>query len=301
VRQLEKEIRRNKELINDTKLKYNQETEQARIGLKAINEAANTAQDNFRQQKNQMQAELNAYLTQYHLTLQKVHTAVAILNNELNKAGLTAEDTEQLTQRIRTVGSLVVIIRELDSTKIKLQSEISQLTKTHQDLTSDNKRLRSLRIETDIALFEKRDILKELESEIESIRKDYVRQFEKYSYFKHDQYITKLIIGFLSDPKRLSQFDFDNLIKMMIAVRQVRRGDKLGSEKYIKGHYICECPVPRILSIILLPNERIDSARELLASYIAPLARDKFVSKTEHEMTLRTSILNTILSIKAKK
>jgi hypothetical protein len=64
-------------------------SELAKKGLEVINRAANTAQENFRWQQQQVQWQLSQYLAQHRLTLEKVNTAIAILNHESKEAGLT--------------------------------------------------------------------------------------------------------------------------------------------------------------------------------------------------------------------
>ncbi|MFC1977032.1 hypothetical protein ACFLWS_02030 [Chloroflexota bacterium] len=96
--------------------------EQSTADLNAITKAVATAQDNFEKQKESLKSQLDEYITQNHLSWEKVNTVAAILNTELVQIGLEQEE-------IAETGSLTVTIKQLDEKKNQLKSEVDNLKK----------------------------------------------------------------------------------------------------------------------------------------------------------------------------
>jgi hypothetical protein len=273
---------KNKQLV-EFKAGYEKELERASKGLDAINRTAKIAEESFRRQNLQMQSDLDRYLDQNKLTLEKVDKVVAILDRELKKSRLTHEEMEHLTCRIRKAGLLTVTIKELESNKSYLQAEVSKLNEVYRHFKSECDKLVNVYAEKNKTLREIEAMRNRLEFVLVTLREEYSELFEQFSQRKHDLYITSLVLDFMSDPKRLNHLDFDRLLGLMIAIRQVRRGETIRSKSYAGGNLECKYPVPWILGIVHMTHSDIDHARKLFATYLSSLVRDKFVTKTEHE------------------
>jgi predicted nucleic acid-binding Zn-ribbon protein len=281
--QLEVEIDEKKKQFVDLKAAHEKELERARKGLVTINRATEIATESLRQRKEQIRADLDEYVTRKKLTLKKIDMVISIFDRELKKSRLTHEETEYLTHRIQKAGLLTVTIKELESEKSHLQDEVSRLKGVYQYFKSECDKLVRVFSEKNKALRETEGMQNKFESRLASLREEYFELYEQFSRRKHDVYITGLVLDFMSNPKRLNHLDFDRLLGMMIAVRQVRRGEKLRSKSNAGENLECKYPVPWILGIVHMTHADIDHARKLFAMYLSLLVRDKFVTKSEHE------------------
>jgi len=81
---------------------------------------------------------MDEYLTQNKLSWKKIKIALALLDTEWGRAGMTKIDIKNLSGRIYHAGSLVNVIKQLEKEKEKLQSEIDRLATGEQALTNSN-------------------------------------------------------------------------------------------------------------------------------------------------------------------
>ena len=103
------------------------------------------------------------------------------------------------------------------------------------------------------------------------------------SQLTQNLYVSRLIIDFLFAPESISDHDLDRLVSLMIGLRQKRLGIEPKQFKDHDGKIICECQVPRIYGDIRMDESDIDKVRENFAYLLAPLVKDKFVSKFDYE------------------
>ena len=106
---------------------------------------------------------------------------------------------------------------------------------------------------------------------------------ETASEFTQNLYVSHLIIDFLFAPKSVSDYDLDRLVSLMVGLRQKRLSIGPKQVKDHNGNVVCECQVPRIYGNISMDESDIDEVREKLAHLLAPLVKDKFISKSDYE------------------
>ena len=97
-----------------------------------------------------------------------------------------------------------------------------------------------------------------------------------------DIYACLLVFGFLSAPHLFSDYDFDQLAKMVLALRQIRLGAAPMRVMDNKGNVVCQCPIPE--QYIPFKNYGItfDQAKERLAMYLLPVVKDLFIPRSEY-------------------
>ncbi|MBA7679239.1 hypothetical protein ES703_87526 [subsurface metagenome] len=212
-----------------------------------------------------------------------MNTVAAILNTELGQIGLDQKGISEISKQVAETGSLTVTNKQLDEKKNKLQSEIDNLKKEKVGWDSSVKTLSSVnqkicnsilikgpqRDELDIIIEEKEAEVKKLN---QSLLQGWTTLFE-----------ANLIAGFLVSPKGLDDDDLDDLVGLMVALRQKRLGLEPKQVKDAEGNVICQCTIPVIGN---LENKDIDmdTIRERLALQLMPLVKDKFVPILQHQM-----------------
>ena len=283
LQKLDAEIEKRSAELDQVRLNLKQEKEQATKELNSITKAIATAQDAFSKQKKELKAELNEYVTQNKLAWQKVKTVAALLNSGLGDAGLTKEEIDKLSGQIAGVGSLAVVIKQLDQERDALKPEVEQLAEEKGSLTSTVNQLETMKESLFNAVAAKGQENFKLDTEMESRRKELDDLKQNKASMVHDMYIAQLILAFLSSPG-LSDYNLDHLVGLMVALRQARLGVGAKQVTDSRGNVICACPIPKIDQHVVLDSADIDQARQQLALYLAPLVRDKFVTRIEYEM-----------------
>ncbi len=257
--------------------------EQSTAEINTITKATATAQDNFKKQKESLESQMEEHLKQHNLSWEKVNTVAAILNTELGQIGLGQKERRKISKQIAKTGSITVTNKQLDEKKNELQSEIDNLEKEKIHFEGSVKSLGNInqkicnsilvkgpqRDELDIIIQEKEAKVKELN---QSLLQGWATIFE-----------ANLIAGFLVLPNGLDDYNFDKLVRLMVALRQKRLGVELEQVVDAEGNLTCQCPVPVIAN---LDNKDIDMdmIRVELAMHLMPLVKDKFVPILQHQI-----------------
>ncbi len=282
--ELDREIEKKSDRLNKVKLQHEQEKEQTASALNSITKAIATAQDMFHNQKNDLKSQMDEYLAQNKLSWKKVNTAVTLFETELGKSGLPKREIDLLSERIRRTGSLVNVIKQLEQEKNKVQSEVSELLQEVRTCTGSVNELREIAenlrksISTNIQKSDK------LVTEIKSKRAELEELEQTTSQHAHNLYISYLIINFLFAPSSLSNYDLDQLVGLMIALRQNRLGIEPKRAADANGDIICACQVPKIYGRIRLSEKDIDNVRMEFAHRLTPMVKDKFISRFDYDM-----------------
>ena len=123
----------------------------------------------------------------------------------------------------------------------------------------------------------------ELDAQLEPRRVELTQLKELISGYALDLHVCWLVLGFLSATDLLNDYDFDQIAKLILAMRQSRLGVAPMRVVDAKGNVVCQCPVPRQYIPFNQYGVTIAKAKEKLALYLVPLVKDKFVPKFEYE------------------
>jgi hypothetical protein len=303
-RALSKELERNEQRLTDSKAHHREEKEQATRELDAVTKAIATAQDTFRKQKQDLKAQMDEYLAQHKLSWKKVTTAVALLDTELGRAGMNKADIQRLSKRICDAGSLVNVINQLEKQKKVLQSDVRKLAQKKQGIATSIKELKTIDNNLRTSIPKNKQDLDGLNDQLNSKKLELEELQQTASELTYNHYMSHLIISFLFDPKNISEYDLDRLVSLMVGLRQKRLG--IGPKQVTDrdGTVICECQVPRMYGTITMSDADIDKARENFAYLLAPLVKDKFISKLDYqtrEIEHGIEVLNAISQEKERE
>lgn len=281
---LEAEIEQKKGQLAKLKLECEEQREQATSELNSLTNALATAQDTFHKQKQDLKSQLDEYLAQNKFSWEKVNTAVALLSVELGKKGLSQEGIGQLSKQIAFAGSLFVAVKQLEEERDRLQSEVNQLAQEKNAYASSVSNLEHVNQKLCNSIFEKGHEVNELDTEIEAKKSCLEQLNQTITLNIHDIYIANLIIGLLILSDSLTDYDLDQLARLMLAVRQLRLGEGIKEIRDNEGNAMCLCPVPKIMTNLLVYKVDINEVRDTLASYLLPIVKDRFVARQEYEM-----------------
>ncbi len=284
--ELDKEIEKKSDRLNEVRLKHEQEKEQTTGTLNSITRAIATAQDMFHEQKNDLKSKLDEYLAQNKLSWKKVNTIVTLLETELGKSGLKKGEIDQLSGRIRHTGSLVNVIKQLEREKGGLQSEVTVLLQEERRSTETGNELRELDEYFRKSISTNTQESDKLITELKSKKAELEELKQSTSCHSHNLYISHLIIDFLLAPGSLNDHDLDQLVSHMIGLRQKRLGIEPKQVKDASGNVICECQVPRTNSTVRLAEKDIDNVRMEFAHRLTPMVKEKFVSRFDYDMAV---------------
>jgi len=282
-RELSKEIERKEQQLAEAKVNHRSEREQATRELDAVTKAIATAQDMFRKQKRDLKAQMDEYLAQHKLSWEKVNTVVALLDGELGRAGMVKVDIKRLSKRIHDAGSLVNVINELKKEKEGLQSEVCRLAQEKQETATSVEELKNVDDSIQTSTFQNRLEFDELNRKLFLKMGELEKLQQTASQLTDNLYLTHLIIGFLFAPESIDNYDLDRLVSLMIGLRQKRLGIGPKQVKDHDGKVVCECQVPRMHGDMKMGELDMDEARENFAYLLAPLVKDKFISKSDYQ------------------
>jgi len=283
-KELSKEIEREEQQLTEVRVKHQEEKEQATRELDAVTKAIATAQDMFRKQKNDLKAQMDEYLTQNKMSWKKTNTAVALLDMELGRAGLTGAEIENLSGRIYLAGSLVKVIKQLEKEKERLRSEVDRLAQEKQTFTNSVNKLKNIDESLRTSISQNKQKLDRLNTKLNSKLLELEKLQQTTSQLTRNLYVSHLILDFLFAPKAISDYDIDRLVSLMIGLRQKRLGIEPKRVVDPNGNVVCECQVPRIHHDIKVGESDIDEARGVFAHLLTPLVKDKFISKFDYKM-----------------
>jgi hypothetical protein len=282
-RELSKEIEREEQQLAEARASHRKEKEQATRELDAVIRAMTTAQDAFRQQKRDLKAQMNEYMAQHKLSWKKVNTAITLLDTELARAGMAKDDIKRLARRIYDAESLVNVIDQLKTEKNGLKFEVDRLTQEKQTISASMNELKSLDDHLTTSILQKKLGVGTLNSELDSRRLELEKLHQTASQLTQNLYLSHLVIDFLFAPKSIRDYDLDRLVGLMIGLRQKRLGIGPKQVRDSDGKVICECQVPRIYGDIGTAKSDMDEARENFAYLLAPLVKDRFISKSDYQ------------------
>lgn len=246
--------------------------------------AMTATQELFQKQKDSLKSELDEYLAQNKLSWKKVNTAVTLFDTELGESGLSKRDIDQLSERIRHTGLLVNVIKQLEQEKGKLQSEVTKLAQKARSYTADVNELRGIAENLCESISTNEQKFDELNTELKSKRAELEELKQTTSQHTHNLYISRLIIDFLFAPSSLSNYDLNQLVGLMIALRQNRLGIEPKRIMDANGNVICKCQIPRLYGSVKIKEADIDNVRVAFAHFLTPLVKDKFVSRFDYDM-----------------
>jgi len=297
-RELSKDIEREEQQLAEARASHQEQKEQATKELAAITKAISAAQDVFRKQKEDLKARMNEYLAQHKLYRKKVNTVVALLDTELGRLGMAKADIKRLSKRVHDAGSLVSVINQLERKRKGLQSKVDRLAQEKQKSATSIEELKTTDDRLQTSIFQNRlksdELNRELFLKMGQLEK--LRQTE--SRLTDDLYLTHLIIGFLFAPESIDNYDLDQLVSLMIGLRQKRLG--IGPKQITdsNGKVICECQVPTLHGDIRIDEPDVDEVRAKFAHLLTPLVKDEFISRFDYdtrEMSHKLDILQAIV------
>ena len=292
---LDSEIEKKEAKIGELELKYKEDKQQATDMLNSINKAIATAQDAFHKQTKELKTQLDEYLTKHQLSWKKVNIVLAILNTELDKAGLSKEEMDELSKQIAACGSLYTTIKQLKHQRDELQSEVKHLASDKDGLECSVKQLGNVNQKICNSIFEKGLERDELDALIRSKYSELTEINTMLSNNINDIQTALLIINFLIAPHAITDYDIDTLVSWMIAIRQKRLGIAPKQVKDPNGKVICECSLPVIYSNLGNQSDAdINAVREKLALCLMPLVQDKYVPKVIYEAAQINQIISGI-------
>ncbi len=284
--ELHEEIEQENVTHAQVKYEHKKEKEKVTRELESIIMAMATSQELFQKHKDSLTSELDTYLTQNKLSWEQVNLTLALFDSALGKSGTPEQATDQLTERIRHTGSLVKVNKQLEQEKVRLQSEATALVQEEQRSTETINKLREsdkyFRASISANIAKSEELITGLESksvELEELK-------ETTSNYAHKLYIAHLIIDFLFVPGSLNNYDLDQLVSLMIGLRQKRLGIEPKQVKDANGNVICECQVPRTSRTVRLPEKTIDNIRADFAQMLSPLVKDRFVLRHDYDMAV---------------
>lgn len=144
--------------------------------------------------------------------------------------------------------------------------------------------LRNTKKHFDSSLSEKGSEERELDAKLESKRAELAKVEEEIADKVKSLHMSHLIIDFLVAPNRMSNHDLDQLVRVMITLRQNRLGIKPSRVTDASGNVICECQVPKMYSGFDAEKVDIDHTREVFALCLAPLVKDRFVPRFDYDL-----------------
>jgi DNA-binding XRE family transcriptional regulator len=243
------------------------------------------ATENHNKSKERMKADLDKHLAENKLSWEKVDLVIALLNKKLSEAGLTETQVKEVSEEIAASGYLSVTISKQEAQSTKLNSELVDLSgkteqskKALQDINEEYTKIKQ-------DLNYRRQETEMMKNDINLANAELSKAMEFIPQINDSFTVAKLVFQFIADPKRLSSYDLDRFVKLMISIRQARLGRGPKQVKDANGKIICKCEVPVIYFDLNRDKYKadLDSARQFLADLILPLVEDRFVPKSIYE------------------
>jgi hypothetical protein len=250
--------------------------------LKTIINAIETAQAAFESQKQNLAQHTEELMHQKNLTFAKVNTVSAILNTELGKVGLEKEGIHQVTENIAKAGSLTVHNNNLEDKRHKLEAEIQERVEKNLVLADKAEKLQMKMKRDEMVILGQESRRNQIDAEIKSKGPELDKISEKVNAMADVIYQAQLITAFLVSPKSMKGQILDDLVRLLLALRQKTLGTKPKEVKDASGRVLWECPVP-IIDTLDVVNVDIDNIRINLAMNLVPLVKEHFVPLIWHK------------------
>jgi hypothetical protein len=280
LRSTEKEVQQRQAELN----KITQQKEQVSMELDSITRATAAACEAFQKQKEDLKTEQGKYLTESKLSWGKINLVKAVIDSDFKGTGLSKTEIKKLRNKIVTIGSITRATKQLEEKKNRLINQINDLAVYQQHYYNEVSKLVKSREQAEIAIKEIMQAGDKLDSELDTKRTELAAVKQEVANHIENLYVSRLIIDFLFSPNGLGNSDLDRLVGMMIALRQKRLG--IGPKRVTdaNGKIMCQCQIPSIT--IDFESYEVDTnhAREAFTLYLAPLVRDKFVSRFEYDL-----------------
>lgn len=253
--------------------------------LNAITNAIETAQKTFGEQKKNLKIQVDDLMIQKDLHIDEINAVSAILTTESGKAGLSQEEKKQIGKQIAGAGSLFVHNKNLKTQKQELEIEVKELVEKKSNLEDIAEKLQMKIRSDEMVLFGQKMQRDNLDAEIE-VKGPELEKL-KESIKENEEIICQanLIVGFLISPKSIKGQVLDDLVQLLIALRQESLGIDPKRVKNGDGNTICECIVP-LIDKVNSSDVDLDSIREMLALKLVPLLKDKYITKLEHKIAI---------------
>lgn len=300
VKVLEAQIEQETNQLSGIKQESKEEREQATKELNSITSAVATAQDIFEKQKESLKSQLDEYLAQNKLSWKKVSTVAAILNTELGNASLNQEEIDEVSRQIAAIGSLVVLIKQLEQKRDELQPQVDQLAEEKKVFSSHLEQLKHENVKAFNSLSEREQEEGELDARLEAKRAKLAELEQIVSGYIHDIRNAWAIIGFLASPEDVNNADFDEFVGLMVYLRQSRLGIGPQQIKDGNGKVICECKVPKAYIDLGKYGKDVEEARRRLALLLVPLVKDKFMPRWEYDSAQLAQLANSFQELQFK-
>jgi hypothetical protein len=267
--------------------------------IQSLKKELAAATENHNKSKERMRADLDKHLTENKLSWEKVDTVIAILDKKLSQAGLTQAQVKELSKKIAATGYLSATISQQEVQSKELSSQLENLSK---EMDRTKKALQEINEEyakAKYALISEVQKLQKVKSDYNWVNAELSKITEIVPQITYSMTLAKLLLGFLTDPQKLSDYDLDRFVKLMISIKQVRLGRGPNQVTDAEGKVICQCEVPIIYWDFDQDKYKADpdSARQFLADLILPLVEDRFVPKSVYKTLERTKNIEMMMDL----
>jgi hypothetical protein len=267
--------------------------------IQSLKKELAVATENHNKSKEEMRADLDKHLTENKLSWEKVDTVIAILDKKLSKAGLTQAQVKGLSKKIAATGYLSATISQQEVQSKELSSQLENLSKEMERTKKALQEINEEYAKAKYALISKVQKLQNVKNDYNWVNAELSKITEILPQINHSMTLAKLLLGFLTDPQKLSDYDLDRFVKLMISIRQVRLGRGPNQVTDAEGKVICQCEVPIIYWDFDQDKYKADpdSARQFLADLILPLVEDRFVPKSVYKTLERTKNIEMMMDL----
>ena len=258
--------------------------DKASLELDRVRKETASAILNRERQRDKLKAEQERYLSEHNLTWERIKLAETIFSSEAPSAKLTGLQVKKLRERVGNACSLFKLVTRMTHRKQRLAAKLKEIIECEQFYSKTASESAHNLNETDIKIGKRAYEKERLDSELESKRAELTALEKQVSDKLENLYISHAILDFLHNPGCVSDHVFDRLVSMMLALRQKRLGIDPKQVVDSNGEIICRCELPKITTELDKCDIDIDHARTVFGFLLAPLVRDKFVSRIEYDI-----------------
>ncbi len=263
-----------------------QERTKAKRELQGITKKTIAAKKAFDRKRTRLESVQKQYMKQHNLSWRRIRLMEAVVATGFKSASLSVRAREKIEKQITTAGSVVRAIQLLRRTEAHIQAQVDELVVHEQQCALKINELKHIENQLDISISGKEAQETEFGKELESRTQEKVAVDREISDKTEDLRISSLVLDFLRSSKGISDSGLDQLVSMLITLRQYRLG--IGPKQVTDGtgKLVCQCPVPAITTNFGTTKADMDDARGTLAHYLTPLVQDKFVLKFDHDLAV---------------
>jgi hypothetical protein len=289
---LDNEIKLQQKTIANLKAAHSQEIAQYNQNLNSLSQAIKTAQAAFSQLQADLKSQRDVLIWDHQLTIKKVNTAAAVLQDKLGQTGLGKNTIQEVADRITETGSLILYRDKLTAGNKEEESRKNNLQVLNGKLESRNKELQDsvdslIKTQSQLNSANTMEQIKylALKNQANTILNIIAEQKELFT-------AACCILGFLLSPEDIENRDFDNLMQLISDVQQYR--DKLNGKnvKNARLHTIVEFSLPPVTSFPNYYGVAYEQARKTLALCLVKLVKSEFLSKDEQNEILLNNIIS---------